>query len=161
MRWTFSVLVCALAIGTSAGPGAAKMNGYLSSPLANQARWLAQHGGVTGTCAGCATLRMQSLSKALVVTRFQSRGGEAVAWALCVVSHESGFNPGAVNSTAIAPGGALGHASGLAQFVVWYHRWINYWRLLRDPAYAADAMFHLSNGGRDRSPWAGGGYSCP
>lgn len=121
--------------------------------LAAQARWLTNHGGVTGTCAGCATLKLRSLSKAIVIETFWPRGVEPTSWALCVVQHESGFNPGAVNSSS--------GAAGLAQFEIQYHPEFSRWRILHDPAYAATAMFRLSRGGRDRSPWSGGGYSCP
>jgi soluble lytic murein transglycosylase-like protein len=67
-----------------------------------------------------------------------------------VVGRESGFNPGAVNSSS--------GAAGLFQFLG--HPQFSTWRLLHDPAYAVDAAWSLSHGARDRSPWYGGSYNC-
>lgn len=153
-------IACAVILATCF-VGGAGAQGTVS--LARKARWEAQHGGIRSTRYGDATQRMKTLSRQLVVRRFARAGGDAVRWALCVVERESGFNPGAVNSTAIAPDvpvAGAGHASGLPQIVVYYHRWVDRWKLLHDPAYAVAAMYRLSNGGLVRGPWQGGGYSC-
>lgn len=121
-----------------------------SSSLEVKARWVANHGGITGTCAGCATPQMQTLSRLLVIQRFSSAGSNAVRWALCVVGRESGFNPGAVNSS-----------SGAASlFQLFGHPQFSTWRMLHDPGYAVMAGWNLSHGAKDRSPWYGGNYNC-
>lgn len=160
MRAAVCVSMLALAMCSAAGSGATSVSSATTNALARQARWLTTHGGVIGTCAGCATLRLRSLSKALVVERFSRAGAEPLAWALCVVGHESGFNPGAVNASS--------GAAGLSQTEVnWHHEFSDdgrghgYFRLTHDPAYAVAAMWRLSRGARDRTPWTGGGYSCP
>jgi hypothetical protein len=121
-----------------------------ASPLHKQARWVALHGGIKGQCWGCATPRMQYISRQLVIERFQTAGSEAVRWALCVVRRESGFNPGAVNQSS--------GAAGLFQFLG--HPQYNSWMLTHDPVYQVRAAWQLSNGARTRSHWYGGGYNC-
>jgi len=115
-----------------------------------QARYHAMHGGIQGSCYGCATYRMKSMSRRLVIERFSSAGSGAVSWALCVVGRESGFNPGAINSSS--------GAAGLFQFLG--HPQYSYWRLTHDPVYQVQAAWQLSHHARDHSPWYGGGYSC-
>lgn len=150
MRRATVAAVLALAMGFTAGPGEAQtVSGYQT--IAAQARWEANHGGILGADVWQATPRLQSLSRQLVTMRFSSAGSEAVAWALCVVRHESGFNPGAVNRRS--------GATGLFQFHG--HPQFSDWRLKHDPGYAVDAAWSLSHGARDKSPWNGGGYSCP
>jgi len=118
--------------------------------LEAQARYVALHGGITGTCAGCATYRLQSLDRQLIAKQFSRAGSDAVRWALCVANRESGYNPGAINSSS--------GAAGLFQFLG--HPQYSYWRLTHDPVYQVRAAWQLSHGARDRSPWYGGGYSC-
>ena len=115
-----------------------------------RARWTAQHGGITGSCYGCATGSMKSLASQLVVKQFSRAGSSAVRWALCVVRRESGFNPGAINSSS--------GASGLFQFLG--HPQYSNWMLTHDPVGQVRAAWQLSHGAQDRSPWYGGGYSC-
>jgi hypothetical protein len=147
-RFRFIAVLTGLAI-TVAGLGASTSSAS-SDKLADQARWVAMHGGVRGQCAGCATSQMQWLVRRLVVRRFSRAGSDAVRWSLCVVGRESGFNPGAVNQSS--------GAAGLFQFLG--HPQFSTWKLLHDPSYAVDAAWSLSHGARDRSPWFGGGYSC-
>ena len=111
-----------------------------TTTLAQQARWLARHGGVTGTCAGCATHRMQALSYALVREQFRPAGGAAVTHALCIVRHESQGNPGAVNASS--------GAAGLSQIEAQWHPEIRKYNLL-DPVDGVAAFWRLTRHGRD------------
>ena len=121
----------------------------MSQPkLERTARRVATHGGVAGSCYGCATHYMKLLADELVVREFP---GWSEGWAVCVVERESGFNPGAVNWQS--------GATGLSQIEPQYHPEFNRWRL-KDPVYGTHAFGRLSRWGRDRSPWAGGGYAC-
>jgi hypothetical protein len=90
---------------------------------------------------------MRLISDVLVARAF--RHG-ADGWAECVVSNESGFNPGAVSYA-----GAL----GLAQILPSAHPEFDRARL-RDPVYGARAFARLSQLGRERGPWRGQGYAC-
>lgn len=123
---------------------------FSSASLHSQARYVAMHGGIQGSCAGCATYRMKYLARQLVIERFSSAGSNAVRWALCVVGRESGFNPGAINSSS--------GAAGLFQFLG--HPQYSYWMLTHDPVYQVGAAWNLSHGARDHSPWYGGNYNC-
>lgn len=131
-------------------PSAAIATASTYRPLHAQARHVALHGGITGSCAGCATPQMQYLARRLVIERFSHAGSDAVRWALCVVNRESGFNPGAINSQS--------GAAGLFQFLG--HPQYSYWSLTHDPVYQVNAAWALSHGARDRSPWYGGNYNC-
>lgn len=126
--------------------------------LADDARYVAQHGGIKGTGVWQATPRMISLSKALIIQRFMEAGQFATRYALCIVRHESGFNPGALNLTY---SDWRRQAAGLAQIEVYWHPEYDRAKLLTDPAYAVNAFWRLSRGGSDWSAWRGGGYSCP
>lgn len=160
---TLTALVTA-AIAAVPGRGDTKIvSSYHGRTLAAEGRWLVQHGHVYGECSGCASRRLIAVSYALVDKWFAPHGSYVRAYARCVIDHESSGNPGAVNPVAIAPDSPVpgaGHASGLPQVVVYYHRWVNRWRLLHDPNYAVAVMHRLSAGGRDWSPWAGN-YRCP
>lgn len=124
----------ALAAGTLAGTAGS------TSSLASQARWVARHGGVTGTCAGCATRRMRALSYALVAERFRPLGSRVVQHALCIVRHESGGNPGAVNGSS--------YAAGLSQVEPFWHRVLPRLNFL-DPVDGVAAFWYLTSHGRD------------
>lgn len=122
----------------------------IPNKLAKQARYIASHGGIQGSCWACATQRMQQISRRLVVLRFAMAGQDAVRWSLCVVRRESGFNPGAVNSSS--------GAAGLFQFLG--HPQYDSWKLTHDPVYQVWAAWDLSQGATVRSHWYGGGYNC-
>jgi hypothetical protein len=145
------LLVFAVAVGLIV---AARAYGAAPDPrklpqarLERLARNVARHGGVTGTCAGCATHYMKLLSDELVVRAFPAWSED---WAVCVVYHESGFNPGAVS-----PKGALGLSQILPTAHPEFHR-----ARLRDPVYNVRSFAHLSRLGRRRGPWRGQGYVC-
>jgi Transglycosylase SLT domain len=123
-----------------------------TATLESKARWTALHGGITGSCWGCATSKMQWQSRALVVKQFSRAGSDAVRWSLCVVRRESGFNPGAVNSSS--------GAAGLFQF--YGHPQYDSWKLTHDPVYQVKAAWSLSNGANTRYHWDAHGqtYNC-
>lgn len=118
--------------------------------VAKQARWVAQHGGIIGSCYGCATSRMKLLSEQLIHYRFRARGEYVVQKMICISRRESGDNPGAVNSQS--------RAAGLFQFLG--HSQFNSWLLLHDPVYAVNAAWSLSDGGTNFHPWDGGSHPC-
>lgn len=122
----------------------------MSQPtLEREARKVARTGGIVCSRHGCATPYMKRLSYELVARLFDSNNE---AWALCVVRRESGGNPGAVSRT---------DDHNLAQFnrPSWQHAY-DFDLLAWDPVYGARSFFNLSGGGRSRSPWNGGTYSC-
>lgn len=114
--------------------------------IEQQARWLALHGGVTGTCHGCATPRMRQLVRRLVVRRFTRAGRAAVRTALCIVKGESGFNPGAISRT-----------DDWGVFQIHRPTWgRSYdWRRILDPVYGVGVGWAMSSRGRDWTPWTG------
>lgn len=92
---------------------------------------------------------LQKLSYELVQRAFQRYGTQD--WALYVVDRESGFCPGAINTTYSA---WREQAKGLAQLIPKYHSpSIDYDRILRDPAYAVKVFVSLSHGGKRTGPW--------
>lgn len=115
--------------------------------LAKRARHVAANGGVTGDCWGCATPLMRELTRRVVAARFRPAGGYAVRVALCIVSRESGFNPGAVNHR-----DPSGGSHGLAQ-INGAHRWRYDFGRIYDPVYNAGVMWAMSRGGRSWGPW--------
>jgi len=126
-------------------PGVAGMS---QKKLEVEARRVARHGGILGTCSGCATPRMQRLSLELVMRAFPPG---SKAWAVCVTMRESGANPGAISPS---------HDFGLGQIHVAAHPQFSAWRLTHDPVYSTRAFVQLSQRGRKRQPWEGGRYAC-
>lgn len=130
----------ALAAPTSTVKKPTGVAGMPLAKLAAEAGRAARHGGVRGRCFGCATHWMKLLSSALIARAFPSwsRG-----WAECVVSHESGWNPGAISTK---------DDYGLPQFHLGL--WpVDERRLLVDPAYAARSFARISVWGKVRWPW--------
>ena len=118
--------------------------GGIPPKLAHQVRYLATHGGVLGTCHGCATPRMQALVRRLVVARFTPAGPDRVATALCVVRGESGFNPGAISRTG---------DFGVFQInkKTWYDTYD--WPRILDPVYNVNVGWAMSKHGTYWYPW--------
>ena len=116
----------------------------IPAKLAKQARYVASHGGVTGTCHGCATPRMQSLVRQLVAARFAPAGASRVATALCVVRGESGFNPGAIS-----------HTGDYGVFQINALTWRNTydWGRILDPVYNVNVGWAMSKHGTYWYPW--------
>jgi hypothetical protein len=116
--------------------------------LERTARHVARHGGVLGSCYGCATPYMRVLSVELVARAFPPASR---LWAVCVVGRESGGNPGSISRT---------RDYGLPQIHVAAHPEFSAWLLTHDPVYSAKAFVRLSQHGRHRAPWEGGRYAC-
>lgn len=119
--------------------------------LAAEARYVANHGGVTGSCYGCATRRMKMLARRLVIRTFRPAGSVAVARALCIARREAGDSPGAISRT---------DDHGIAQINRPTHPQFDYYRMTHDPVYSVKAFWAVSSHGRDFSPWNGGAYPC-
>jgi hypothetical protein len=131
----------------ASGPPGAGVAGMPQHVLERTARYVARHGGVKGSCYGCASRYMRLLADALIIREFP---GWSERWSVCVVAHESGFNP-----AALSPAGAV----GLAQILPTAHPEFDRWRLA-DPVYGTRAFARLSQHGQARGPWQGQGYAC-
>lgn len=121
-----------------------------ATTLDQQARHLANHGGIRSSRYGDASPQMKRLAWKLVVQTFRRAGADSARRAVCIAGRESAWNPGAINSSS----GAV----GLFQF--YGHPQWSSWRILHDPAYAVRAAWQLSRHGRDFGPWEGGSYRC-
>lgn len=149
-----------------AKPAADRVDRLPTRALEREARTVALHGGIrchtVGVGAECATPYMRRLVRELVERRLRPYGSYALAWGLCVVGRESGFNPAAVSHTDDHGAGQL-HRSD--------HRWVDYGRIAwqtdvsptgwaGDPVYSVAVFVRLSRGGANRDPWTGGRYRC-
>jgi hypothetical protein len=132
--------------GTSAATGGVVKRPHPLS-LAVQARLEVRRGGIYGTCYGCASSRLKSLTAALIRQRF----GVYAARALCFARRESGLNPGAISST---------DDHGAFQINRPTHGQFSYWLMDHDPAYGVQAGWVVSDHGTNWGPWAGGRYTC-
>lgn len=112
--------------------------------LAREARYVAAHGGVLGSCHGCSTPRMQRLVRRLIVARFAPSGASAVSTALCVARGESGFNPGAISRTGDYGVFQINRPS--------WERSYDWVRIL-DPVYNVGVGWAMSRRGYSWSPW--------
>ena len=121
--------------------------------LIKQARFLAAHGGVTGSCHGCATLRMQALTRKLVEYRFRPAGAGAVSTALCVVRGESGFNPGAISHTGDYGVAQVNRATWESVYPEWWQPVRGFRYALLDPVFNVNVMWSMSRWGTSWSPW--------
>lgn len=130
-------------------------SGVIPAGLAAEARTVALHGGVIGSCHGCATVRMQQLARRLVITRFADSGPGAVQTALCIVGHESGFNPGAISSTGDYGLPQMNYVAHHGDHSEWWAPARGFRYLIFDPVYAVGAMWAMSARGRDWSAWTG------
>jgi len=154
MRWLV-VAIAAVTIVVLGNPPAHSTPPPVPAKLAAAARYLAGHGGVTGTCHGCATARMQALSRRVVIARFAPAGVTAVARATCIVGAESGFNPGAISSTGdygLLQANKVAHEP---DFPWWWRPARGFRYLIFDPVYAAGAMWAMSARGTNWSAWTG------
>jgi hypothetical protein len=111
--------------------------------LANAADHAIARGAIHSHRWGDATPWLRRLVYEMVQRAFTPYGTQA--WALYVVDRESGFNPGAINSSS--------GTTGIAQIHPRYHTWINYTRVQRDMRYALSTFLRLSRGGRNTGPW--------
>ncbi len=127
----------------------------LPGKLARDARWLAQHGGVTGTCSGCATARMKQLVKALIIARFAPVGPSATQTVLCLAEKESDFNPGAISDTNDWGTGQINRPFHESDHPSWWRSHAGFKRAVLDPVYNVGIMFAMSKRGTSWTPWTG------
>lgn len=117
--------------------------------LAHAARKEVKRGGIYSTRWGAASPWLRTLSKELIERAFLRVDGNVV-WAQYIVFRESGYNPGAVNS--------MSRCTGLMQAAPMHWTvnggWIDKYRMIRDPAYAAKVFVKWSKGGAYTRPWA-------
>lgn len=111
--------------------------------LAKVADKAIRKGHVYSSRWGDASPWLRSLVREMVERRFSEFGTQR--WALYVVNRESGFNPGAINSSS--------GTTGIAQIHPAYHRWVDYYLVKRDMRYALATFVRLSRGGRSTGPW--------
>lgn len=116
--------------------------------LAENARQEVKHGGTYSVRYGSCSGRLKILSRELVERAFRPYG--TTQWALYIVGRESGFCPGAVNTTY---SNWNQQAQCIAQLIPAYHTWVNYKKCKSDPAYSVQVFEHLSKGGRNTGPW--------
>lgn len=128
---------------------------FLPEKLVRDTRWLAQHGGVTGTCSGCATVRMKQLVKALIVARFAPVGVSATQTILCLAENESGFNPGAISDTKDWGVGQVNRPSHEPDHLSWWQPHAGFKHAVLDPVYNVGIMFAMSKRGTSFTPWTG------
>lgn len=144
-----SIAVIAMAFASAATAG-------IPPKLAQEARYVAAHGGIKcqtlGVGAACATPRMRELMRKLIAAQFAPAGAWAVKRAICIAARESGLNPGARSYTG---------DHGIAQFnYAAHHRgWLDFNRVY-DPVYGVQAFWRMSGQGTSWGPWAGGAYRC-
>ena len=127
----------------------------LPEKLVRDARWLAQHGGVTGTCSGCATVRMKQLVKALIVARFAPVGVSATQTILCLAENESDFNPGAISDSKDWGVGQINRPSHEPDHPSWWRPHAGFKHAVLDPVYNVGIMFAMSKRGTSFTPWTG------
>jgi hypothetical protein len=155
-----TVIVAALAFAVPAT--ASNIQTMQLKKLEREARNVGLNGGITchtvGQGHGCATPYMRSIVRELIVRYFPA--GDNRNWALCVAGRESGYNPAAISYSDDHGVGQLNRPS---------HSWVDYNRIAfwnngrwaSDPVYSTQVFVRLSRQGANRSPWAGGVYSCP
>lgn len=116
--------------------------------LAENAREEVRRGGTFSVRYGDCSSRLQSLSRELIERTFGPHG--TANWALYIVDRESGFCPGAVNTTYSS---WTQRAQCIAQMIPAYHTWVDYDRCKTDPAYSVKVFAELSNYGTSTGPW--------
>lgn len=116
--------------------------------LAENAREEVRNGGTYSIRYGGCSERLKTLSRELVERAFRPYGTSQ--WALYIVGRESGFCPGAVNTTYSNP---MQQAQCIAQMIPAYHTWVDYKRCKSDPAYSVQVFKELSDGGSKTGPW--------
>ena len=122
---------------------------FSDSQLAEQARLEVKNGGTYSIRYGDCSSRLKTLSRELVERAFRPYG--TTSWALYIVGRESGFCPGAVNTTY---SNSKEQAQCIAQMIPRYHTWVDYKRCKSDPAYSVKVFRELSNGGKSTRPWS-------
>lgn len=116
--------------------------------LAQQGRLEIRHGGTYSVRYGDCSERLKAISRELVSRAFAPYGTQS--WAEYIVGRESGFCPGAVNTTYPNPNQ---RAQCLAQLIPAYHTWVDYKKCKSDPSYSVWVFVRLSRGGHSTGPW--------
>lgn len=159
---TIAVTVAAFCLGLFAQQARAadRVDRLTDWQLHREAQRVAGHGGILcqtpGQGSGCASTYMRRLTFELVDRAFPV---SERAWAHCVAGRESGHNPAALSTTGDYGVGQINYVT---------HLWIDRNRIahlgphgwVSDVAYSVALFVRVSDGGRVRSPWAGGRYRC-
>lgn len=142
MTAVVAITACVVALAYAKTSHAA--NHTIPDKLAKEARYVAAHGGILGSCHDCATPRMKNLVRRLIIARFTPEGPQAVRTALCVARGESGYNPGAISHTGDYGVFQINRAS-------WYDTYD--WTRILDPVYNVGVGWAMSQRGRSWGPW--------
>lgn len=146
----FALSFALLLSGVSAATSTAKHHGS----LAHEARQVALHGGITGSCHGCSTSKMKELMRQVYSARFASEGPYIQGIAVCLMTSESGGNPGAISSTGDYGGLQANYIAHHTSHPEWYQAGRGFKYLIFDPWYGASEMWAMSSRGHSWSPWA-------
>ncbi len=107
------------------------------------------NGGTYSVRYGDCSSDVKAIVRELINRTFGPFGTES--WATYIVDRESGFCPGAVNTTY---SDWNQQAQCVAQMIPAYHTWVNYKRCKSDPAYSVLVFAELSNYGTSTGPWS-------
>lgn len=154
------VIFSMLTLATSASTATQK---YEGPAIAAKARYVALHGGVTGSCWGCATPQMKSLVIQVIRARWAGdRGGtQGLVTSICTTWRESGFNPGAISSTGDWSQSQFNYVAHHWQHPDWWQPGRGFKYLIQDPWKSSSEMLAMSQSGTNFTAWRGGLTSCP
>lgn len=127
--------------------------GMTDKRLAEHARYVALHGGIQGSCYGCATPYMKALMDRVYEARFRPAGAYAVTMAKCLMHRESQGNPGAISRTGDYGGPQFNYLAHHSSHPEWFSPRFGFRYAVFDPWYGALQMWSLSHGGTSWSPW--------
>jgi hypothetical protein len=151
-RRRLKVLLIVVTLAIFVTPASATTEREPQHDLALEARRVALHGGITGSCYGCATPLMKKLMRQVYRARFKSRGSET---AVCLMMAESGGNPGAVSSGGDHGGPQMNRSAHGRAHPEWWRPGRGFRYLIFDPWYGASEMWAMSGGGRWWTAWTG------
>ena len=117
--------------------------------LTEQGKEAIANGGTYSVRYGDCSNTIKTIVKELLNRKFGPHG--TYYWAYSIVNRESGFCPGAVNTTYSDPNQ---QAQCVAQMIPAYHTWVDYDRCKSDPAYSVQVFANLSNYGTSTGPWS-------
>lgn len=117
--------------------------------LAEAGKRAIANGGTYSVRWGDCSNDVKTIVKELINRYFGPHGTER--WAYYIVDRESGFCPGAVNTTY---SDWSQQAQCVAQLIPEYHRWVDYDRCKTDPAYSVAVFAKLSRNGQSTGPWS-------
>lgn len=148
-----AIIAITLAVVTLTYVKAGQAAGPVPAKLAAEARWVAAHGGVLGSCHDCATQRMKELVRRLIIARFAPEGSRAVRTALCVARGESGYNPGAISHTGDYGVAQVNRQAHEDDHPDWWQPRNGFQVALLDPVFNIGVMWSMSQRGRSWDPW--------